>query len=417
MKILHTGDWHLRDSKIDEANKCLSFLIDTAKDELPDVILLAGDLYHSSQVKADSKAVKLLFWAVSELAEIAPVAVIIGTPSHEGTATTTLKHINARHSVHVSTLPEQYLLKDGQFYSPNDEAHPDAVISAFPAPTKQFFKNNSSIIVSESEIATGLAAIMAGFAAGVAGHDCPHIVMGHIQVGGACVSESQQLTGVDIEISRDQLSLSTSDLVVLGHLHLRQKIEPNIFYSGSLYSQDWGEMETKGFYVYDLADGISEKFIETPSQPMVDIKIDWTKDEIDQHYIKSAYPEISNAQVRVTIKLFVDQYEKLDVPAIKSWHEKRGNTLQLEPIRLPRANVRAVKILDQEKLYDKIKVNAEILGEPIPPGVKEKAEMVESMAPEALIELVKELESRVPLEEPITCALCGETDCQDPTHF
>ena len=51
--------------------------------------------------------------------------------------------------------------------------------------------------------AAAMSGIFAGFGAKSAEFDCPHIAAGHISMGGAYISETQTLIGVDIEITKE----------------------------------------------------------------------------------------------------------------------------------------------------------------------------------------------------------------------
>ncbi len=61
------------------------------------------------------------------------------------------------------------------------------------------------------------------------------IVLGHFPVGGAQLSSGPHAQGVNREI------FDLADLVLLGHIHRRQKIGRNIHYVGSPFQQDFGE--------------------------------------------------------------------------------------------------------------------------------------------------------------------------------
>lgn len=259
MKILHTADWHVQDSTIEEATKCLDFLVETAEQESPDVIIHAGDTFNSGDVKLDSKAAKLIIRTFNRLADIAPVAVILGTPSHDGTAAEILSFVRGKYPIHVAVRPEQIFLSKGIGFADIEDAAKyggcDAVISLMPAPTKQFFQGSGDIKQGDAEIAAAMSQIFAGFGATAAGFPVPHILAGHWNTTGSLISETQVLTGVDIEISPDMMALSNADLILLGHIHLKQQLKNNIFYSGSLFSNNWGECSDKGFFLHEITGG------------------------------------------------------------------------------------------------------------------------------------------------------------------
>lgn len=82
MKILHTSDWHLGHSlynydRLDEQKAMLSQMVGIVVDEQPDVFLLCGDVYHTSQPSAN---VQTLFTeAIMEIHEACPSMYIIIT--------------------------------------------------------------------------------------------------------------------------------------------------------------------------------------------------------------------------------------------------------------------------------------------------------------------------------------------------
>jgi len=255
MKILHFSDIHAQGQSLDEVKKCCCFIVDQARKEYPDLIVFAGDAFESSEVRLDSAPVKFIFWLFSELACVAPVVAIAGTPSHDGKATEVLAHINATFPLYVvSNGPEQLSLEDG-LIGEGISSRPEAIISCVPAPTKRWFKTDSDIQKGETEIAQALSKIFAGFGAVAQEHACPHILLGHFDVAGSFVTGTQTLTGVDVQVSKDQIGLANADLVCLGHIHLRQQIGENIFFPGGIANHTWGEQGKKGFYIHELKRG------------------------------------------------------------------------------------------------------------------------------------------------------------------
>ena len=99
-----------------------------------------------------------------------------------------------------------------------------------------------------------MSQIFAGMGATAAEFGVPHILVGHWQTAGSLISETQVLTGVDVEISPDMMALSNADLILLGHIHLKQQIKKNIFYSGSLFANNWGEVNDHGFWIHEITD-------------------------------------------------------------------------------------------------------------------------------------------------------------------
>ena len=260
LKILHFSDIHARDNDLDEIEKCLDEIFQVASQEHPDLIACAGDVFDSQNVKLDSKSAKLIFKIFSDLADIAPVVVVIGTPSHDGTAAEVLEHIKAKHQVWVSSRPEQIRLVINDFCDGDTVLTrtgtgiaPVAIISMVPTPTKQFFNSASDIKGTDNEIAQAMGAMFAGFGAQAAEFPgIPHVLVYHGEVSGAKTSNGQTLMGQDIQVSLEQLNFSNADIHLLGHLHLPQSFYGKTFYSGSIHPVNWGEDHEHGFWIHEL---------------------------------------------------------------------------------------------------------------------------------------------------------------------
>ena len=235
MKILHTSDWHLRDRDIEEAEKCLKHLADTAMTEAVDLAVIAGDIFDSQEVRLDSRAARLAVKAVSALADTCPVAIIIGTPSHDGRAPDILAYVRGRHRVHVAAVPEQIEMAG-------------AVLTLIPQVTKQYFQG------SDQEVGAAMSAIFMGFGAKAAGNH-PHILVYHGGISGAKLPNGHVPIGMEIEVSTDQLMLANPDLGCLGHLHLRQQIGDRFFYAGPIYATKIDEVGPNGFWIHELIPG------------------------------------------------------------------------------------------------------------------------------------------------------------------
>jgi len=387
MKILHLADLHMRDQDIDEIRKCLEFIIESATAERPDLAIIAGDVFDSRAVRLDSLSAKTAFGFVSRLANIAPVAVLIGTPSHDGMAAEVFAHVNADHPVYVSSIPEQVFMVDGRFeHGPG--ASPCAILSMVPTPTKQFFQTDSGIADSNEQIGQAMGALFAGFgAAAQAFGNPPHILVGHFQVGGAFVSETQQLTGVDIEVTRQQIEMAGADVVCMGHIHLPQQIGNNIFYSGSIYTKDFGEIYAHGFYYHSIEEHqpVESRFIETPTRKLVKITADITTGTFD----REPKEDVTGAFVRLEIKTWQDEAAKIDRAELERAYLAAGAAaIDIRIVRVPRETVRSTAILKLTSLRDKIVELAGVRGETATASILAKCDFLESVPSEDIIKSV-----------------------------
>lgn len=400
LKILHVADIHARDKDIDEIKKCLGFIMDNALVERPDVIIIAGDTFDSQNVKLDSASAKYVFQAATCLANIAPVAILIGTPNHDGMAAEVMRHVRSMWRVTVVSEPKQLFLWDSceLLVAPPKDAQPRAILSMVPAPTKQFFQGNGSIAESDQDIAKAMSAIFMGFGAQAAQFKCPHILAGHWNTTGAYVSETQVLTGVDIEISKDQMLLADADVVCLGHIHKAQNIGRNIYYSGSIYRKDFGELDPKGFFVHEIDydnSNVVSRFIETPTRKLVKFARDFTGPEAatgieDPSALCERIAlngDAAGAIVRIELKLWQDDANKIDKDAVRRFCLDHGaESAEIILTRVPRENVRSKRLLSLPTLREKIEEMAEIKNQPASAGVLEKAGLLESVPADQLLE-------------------------------
>jgi len=418
MKILHFADIHSTDKDLDEIEKCLTFILNQAREINPDLIAMAGDFFNSQEVKLDSKAVKLIFEVFSALANIAPVIGVIGTPSHDGKAAEVLEHIKAQYKIIISKKPELILYKQKHIIKHNHfEAHasdPDyndveAIISTLPTPTKQYLQMDGAILETDQLMAQRISEIFNAFGARASILNCPHIHIGHYQIGGAFVSDTQQLIGRDIEVSKDQVALMNADVVCLGHIHKPQKIGDNIFYSGSIYRKDWGELEEKGFYVHEiktpttLAPGLmidfSEKlnsdFIKTPTRELIKYQDDLT-DELMLENLNKRMNDLTNGIVdgenqhfKLTFNIYRDDVPKVNKKMILEKFKSAGcGNVKIELIMIPRENIRSANFIKLKTLADKMTEQAKLKAEEMPSGVLEKLEKLELTSSETIIKEV-----------------------------
>jgi DNA repair protein SbcD/Mre11 len=403
---LHTADWHLKNDMISECRKVLEFLVEKAKLAQPDVIEIDGDIFDSGAVKLDSPAAKLAFEIVHDLADIAPVAILIGTPSHDGTAADgSLSLIRAKHNVWVSSRPEQIALVDRNGVTglvamdevlSNMHVRPLALLSRIPQPTKQWFEQNvADIKATDHAIADQMKAIFTNF--GAVADDfkrTPHILGGHWNTTGSLISKTQTLTGQDIEIPPDYMYLANADVICLGHIHKRQRIEQNIYYCGSTYRKTWGELDEKGFYFHhiDRHLQVTSEFIETPTRKLTPAGDDFTKkpiEDLETVLFAQDKSEIAGAEVRTEIKVYDDEAGHVDKKKLEAFYLGAGAvSADIRIIRVPRETIRSERILKITTLPKKIKELRDMRGEEITEGELDKARMLESMTPDAIVQQV-----------------------------
>jgi DNA repair exonuclease SbcCD nuclease subunit len=385
MKILHLADLHIREKNIEEIATVMQFIIDRAEAEKVDLIVIAGDAFDSRDIKLDSRAAKLAIQTISALADIAPVAVVVGTPSHDGTAPEVLRYARGKYTVHVSSAPEQIFLTDGDLRkSPGTYVKPSAVLTMIPQFTKQYF-NSGSITESNESISQAMNGIFAGFGSAAAPYErIPHVLIGHWNVSGARLSTGQTLTGQDIDISVDQMSLTGASAHLLGHIHMPQQMGDRTFYGGSPYPLTWGETEDKGFWLheFDADDLYKSEFVKTPCRKLIRFAYDMTAGE----EVSVSLDNVRGASVRVDITTWQDEAVTIEKDVIRTTIERAGALdADIRIIRIPRQTVRSESVLKVETLRDKLIAMAALKDETVPESILEKADELEARQVEDVV--------------------------------
>jgi DNA repair exonuclease SbcCD nuclease subunit len=359
---------------------------------MPDMMMMSGDVFDSRYVKLDSKSAKLVFEIIQEIANLVPVAIVAGTPSHDGMTVEALRYIKAKYPVWVSTVPQQvYLTPSGKFTT-TPPYPPELVISLVPPPTKQYFQSMSDIDSTNQEISAAMTAMFAGFGARAAEFNCPHILAGHLSIGGAFVSDTQQLIGVDIEVSTDQLALANAVVNMLGHIHFAQQIGDKTFYAGDLYRMDTGETEDKGFWLHELSSsGLQNStFIKTPTRKLYKLKYDFTNSQNDFQipFSHEMLDKIKDAIVTIELKVFEDEVSKIDQQNLELNLAEAKEYGDPKIIRVPRTNIRSERLLKLRTLREKIIEQARLRGEEVPESILLKADNLGSMTADEVVAMV-----------------------------
>jgi len=395
IKILHSADIHADEKNLSDVVRCCEFLIQTAKTARPDAVVLAGDITNRREIRMDSDSCRFIASFVLDLSRVAPVIVVCGTPSHEGTAPLVLEKLNPGR-IFVSDYPTLVSLSGSGKIT--DLVEPDenrkAVFSTMPTPTKKFLSElPGGIQAADQAVADALTPIFSAFRINTELLDVPHIHVGHFSVMGAAISKTQTMVGRDIEVGRDQIELSGADLVCLGHIHKSQKIGDRIFYSGSLCRNNYGEMDPKGFFLHLIRpDGeVLSEFYETPTRILSRVDFDFCKypdglDELDQVLYSLEPDEIKGAELRVEFSLFQDQADQVDMERIKQFYKHAGaKSVELNLIRIPRENIRGEKVLKAAGLSEKLVELAIDDGIELPETLIAKAKSLETYSREDIL--------------------------------
>ena len=254
MKVLHTSDWHLGQQfyehhRTDEHQQFFSWLIDTLVNEEIDLLLVAGDIYHTATPPASSE--NQLYQFIKNVKKRCPALQIVIIAGNHDSANRimTAKPLLAQFDTHVV----------GRF----DVNNPDDVVIRINTDrvsahivAMPFLRASDVTTLSNTEngndYAQGIAKayqLSSDCALKDKPADTPLLIMGHLHAKGGDISSDSERNliiggeeSVTAQIFSDQASY-----VALGHLHKAQKVAKSdtIRYSGTPMPMSFSERNYK----------------------------------------------------------------------------------------------------------------------------------------------------------------------------
>ncbi|WP_058307628.1 exonuclease SbcCD subunit D [Gracilibacillus massiliensis] len=271
MKILHTADWHL--GKIvhglhmtEEQDLVLQQLIDIIRQEKPDVIIIAGDLY--DRAVPPREAVEILnrfFTKVSVELEI-PILAIAGnhdSPDRLGFGASIFRS----QQLYLATSIKE-IFQPIKFSDQETDYYFHLVPYVEPEQVKNYFEDDS-ITTHHDAMKRIVEEIKKEMS-----ENTKHILIGHAFIAGGMESESEErltMIGGSPYIEADLFR--SFDYVALGHLHQAQRITDDfIRYSGSIMKYSFSEAHhNKSITILEL-DKAEKKLTTIPLTPPRDLR-------------------------------------------------------------------------------------------------------------------------------------------------
>lgn len=335
IKLLHTSDWHIGNYKgpvregvnlrfADIAN-CLNSLVEQAKAEQPDIIVISGDIFNQAEVQANrvSQEVVLAEQTIRSLAETTNnVIVLRGTPNHDGAGQFRLLEELFRDDakVKIATTPQVIQTAYADF-------------ACIPGFDKGVFRAKYPGLTSEEENQVWteeIGKIVLGLRI-----QCeegkPAVLAAHYTVPG-CNTESGQTSffaNFEPVIPTEVLRAAQFDAACLGHIHRPQLVFgfENVYYAGAVNALNFNdEGQERGFYVhrFDQKRLVESTFHILPYRHFITLK--WTPEDVTE-YLQSptlyiAARQIADAVrdkiVRVHYKCTPEQKEAMNIPLLQS---------------------------------------------------------------------------------------------------
>lgn len=270
MKILHTGDWHIGNFPGPEKNgenvrytdivKCLDALVENVREQKPDLIIVAGDIFHQARVWSDRglKENQTAVRIIRQLEMTAPVIVMRGTPNHDSE-----EQFNSLKSafygdgfVTIVTEPgiETYYTFKGD----------PVQVACIPGFDRGFYRAQHPGLSKEEEnevFTKAVADMIVGLKA-QAEPGIPSVLVSHFTITGCNMESGQTAFFSQFEpvVYPDTLA-ADYDLVCFGHIHRLQQIDgcKNTFYCGAVSALNFNdEGQRRGFYIHEISGGTCE---------------------------------------------------------------------------------------------------------------------------------------------------------------
>ncbi len=221
-KCAHFADIHFRGlSRHDEYRKVFESAFKELKRLQPDVIFLGGDIVHSKTQGISPELIEILRWWLTNLAEIAPVHMILG--NHDGLMLNEDRLDAVTPIVRALDNPRIKLMKGTGVYPTGIDGFNWCTFCCFDPKSWPNLKPSA---------------------------DGVNIALYHGPVNGSLTDQDWEINGDSIKVD----FFSGFDYVMLGDIHKRQFLTPKIAYPGSTIQQNYGEDVEKGFLYWEIAD-------------------------------------------------------------------------------------------------------------------------------------------------------------------
>jgi exonuclease SbcD len=332
MRVVHTADWHVGRfwkgiTRLDEMAKVLDHLARYLEREKVDLLLVAGDVFDTSNPGAEAEA--LVFGFFRRLgAKNIPAVVIAGNHDSPGRMDACGQLADLA-GVRVVGRPRS--VSKGGVVEVTTATGETALVAALPFAAPGVF-------VSALELADGVAEakshyaerfkqavshLSTGFRPG-----CVNLLMAHTHLDGAVLANSERQVHLGEEWAATPQALpDQAQYVALGHIHKPQRIEASpapTEYAGSPLQLDFGEAgQDKSFVVIDVKAGLPPRVLRVPyegGRPLLDLRLTKAELESQEEGLRSA------GWLRLTVPL-----DEPDPELARKVRERLPNALVIRP--------------------------------------------------------------------------------------
>ena len=378
MRLVHLSDLHLgyrqyqrlTPGGVNQREADVAATFRTAIDRVialgPDVIVVAGDVFHS--VRPTNQAILHGFIQFTRLVQSLPDAIVVLVAGNHDTPrsaeTGGILQLFAQLGLHVVDREARRLTFAERGLS--ILAVPDVPNMVRPALTPDPLARINLLVL-------------------------------HGEVQGMLPANVVATDRASLEISHEELGASRWDYVALGHYHVYREITPNAFYSGSIdytSANTWGELYEervagiggKGFIERDLASGEHRFHLLPPARPLIDLPPvsgrGLSAAEVDERIraaVEACDGGIEEKIVRLTVRDVPRHVSReLDHRAIREY-KRRALNFQLDVRRPEALRLHGTGAPGRRPSLDEI-VRERLLSRPLDPDVERSALVERALA-------------------------------------
>lgn len=291
LTFIHTADWHAdSDPKNQEKLKAsLDQMLDYVGKNEVDAIIHCGDIWDSSQDFNGKSGVPLIQEYLRKLSlHVGSIFITKGNNSHDPIGSVSLLH-QLESNIYAYEYPVVLAVQRSAVFdllsmNPDEHEEVEYIVSLVPYPTKSMFVSNQSIDNNNADFIEKFEQIFELIGDTTQEYICPKILGFHGNVVGSRLSSGQSLVSQDIMVAPSTLEKANADYYALGHIHLRQEIQPFKVYSGSIYNKNWGETEQKSVEVITISENGGLEYKPFPlhsSKPMITVNLHFTNGKFE----------------------------------------------------------------------------------------------------------------------------------------
>lgn len=325
MKILHTADMHIKLRSDDRYKSDLiafmQFFIQTAREQKPSHVLLAGDLFDKKEPTPTEYSLFFIF--VKQLLDLG-IHVVLNQGNHDEPDNTELDHTIK--PLRAWNFPNLHVLDEVGMYDVEG-------ITVLSLP--YIYRNRDIALQTIKKLHDGYT------------QDNPLILLGHCWVEGYM---DVMPPASEFVVLKDYLNaLHKVQYGALGHIHCAGMPVPKYYYPGSPYRTTWGETEPEK--VINLVTEDSVQHITTPAMP---IKV------IDIHAYTEEDLNVQNHMVLIRAKN-IDVSLIATIENIREQLQTKGNIVQvnkkMSDVQYGSAETAVRKVTPEQYINDYVKSN------------------------------------------------------------